>query len=171
MKRLSLLSAILLLFLFVHPAFSEKKDEDTSASPGTSYDTAEELMTVLEMEKSTNDLITNAVDAQIKQDPRAAAARDKMYELLTKYIGWKAIHDDIKNIWKGQFTEPEMRELIAFYKSPIGKKYIHVQISLFDQSNIAIQQRMTQHMPELLMLVKDEIKRAGAAQTPAPKGQ
>lgn len=161
MKRLIFL--VLFSFLFVHPTFAEPKAIDPADQ------TAEELMAVLELEKGTNDFIIKAVDTQIKQDPRAAAAREKMYDILTKYVGWNAIHDDVKNIWKGQFTDSEMRELINFYKSPIGKKYIHVQVSILDQVNIAIQQRMTQHLPELMQVVQEEVKRAGAAQPSANK--
>jgi len=141
-------------------------------SGGDSLDQAtDELMTILQMEKNTNDLIRRAIDARIAQEPRAAGAREQMIALLTKYIGWEAIRDDIKNIYKGQFTEPEMRELISFYKSPIGQKYLRVMPSILDQGSIVIQQRKTPHQAELEYIINEEVKRATAAQPAPPRAK
>jgi hypothetical protein len=40
--------------------------------------------------------------------------------------------DNVARVFAAQLTEPELKEIAAFYKSPVGMKYVNVQPGLLD---------------------------------------
>jgi len=79
---------------------------------------------------------TSSFDTAIDQIGIMVAA-DKKEQYLTEAKGTlDALYPKIAKIYMKQFTESEIDELIAFYKSPIGKK-------LASNQNAIIQSSMT----------------------------
>ncbi len=45
-----------------------------------------------------------------------------MKALFAKYMNWASLKDDMVKIYMAEFTAPELKELTAFYQTPVGKK-------------------------------------------------
>ena len=43
---------------------------------------------------------------------------------LDKAVGWDKLKPELVKIYTTNFTEPELKDLIAFYESPLGKKVL-----------------------------------------------
>jgi uncharacterized protein len=71
------------------------------------------------------------------------------------------IIDEIARLYAQRFTEAEMKEVIAFYKTPVGKKFVTEEPTLIDQGLSraeAWSQRMSQ---DVMNRFRAELKKKG----------
>ena len=70
------------------------------------------------------------VDKQIAMQPELAAHREKLLDFYRGAFGFEALKDDLVNIYAGELSEAELRELIEFCKMPVGKKLAVLNVKL-----------------------------------------
>ncbi len=68
---------------------------------------------------------------------------------LEKYIGWKAIRDDLAQMYMETFSEDELKAMNAFYITPTGQKVITIIPQLVQQRNQLAMQRLQENIGEL----------------------
>ena len=83
---------------------------------------AENLLLVMEVEKSLPKIAEQVVDTQVQQNPQLASQREILQRFLTKYVNWESVKEDTITAYTQEFTEPELKKLTEFYKTPLGKK-------------------------------------------------
>jgi hypothetical protein len=72
-----------------------------------------------------------------------------MKSFLGKYMSWPSLKDDMVKIYMTEFTEPELKELTAFYNTPLGKKTVQKMPALMAKGAEMGQKRVQEHLPEL----------------------
>jgi hypothetical protein len=85
---------------------------------------AEELLTVTNAENNLQEIAEQLIDSLLQQNPQLAPHRDVLQTFMTKYLGWESLKEDMITIYAKEFTEDELKELTAFYHTPVGKKAI-----------------------------------------------
>ena len=83
---------------------------------------AENLLLVMEVDKSLPKIPDQVVENQMQQNPQLAAQREVLQRFLTKYVNWESVKEDTITAYTHEFTEPELKKLTEFYKTPVGKK-------------------------------------------------
>ena len=83
---------------------------------------AENLLLVMEVDKSLPKVVEQVVEIQMQQNPQFAAQREVLQRFLTKYVNWESVKEDTITAYTQEFTEPELKKLMEFYKTPLGKK-------------------------------------------------
>jgi uncharacterized protein len=83
---------------------------------------AETLLIVMEVDKSLSKIVDQVVDTQMQQTPQFAAQREAFQQFFTKYLNWASVKEDTITAYTQEFTEPELKKLTEFYKTPVGKK-------------------------------------------------
>ena len=83
---------------------------------------AENLLIVMEVDKSLPQIANQVVENQLQQNPQLAPQRDILQKFLTKYVNWESVKEDTITAYTQEFTEPELKKLTEFYKTPLGKK-------------------------------------------------
>ena len=83
---------------------------------------AENLLLVMEVDKSLPKIADQVVENQMQQNPQLAAQREVLQRFLTKYVHWESVKEDTITAYTQEFTEPELKKLTEFYKPPLGKK-------------------------------------------------
>ena len=83
---------------------------------------AETLLIVMEVDKSLPKIVDQVVDTQMQQTPQFAAQREAFQQFFTKYLNWASVKEDTITAYTQEFTEPELKKLTEFYKTPVGKK-------------------------------------------------
>jgi uncharacterized protein len=83
---------------------------------------AETLLIVMEVEKSLPQIANQVVEAQVQQNPQLAPQREVLQRFLTKYLNWESVKEETITAYTQEFTEPELKKLTEFYKTPVGKK-------------------------------------------------
>ncbi|MCC2547171.1 DUF2059 domain-containing protein [Hymenobacter sp. BT175] len=126
---------------------------------------SEELLQVLQMEKFTTESINQMLTMQIQQRPGLEVVEPEMRAFMNKYMSWNALREDMVRLYAREFTEKELRDLVKFYKSPTGQKYVSKQSSLMQSGMEIGQRRVRENMPELQRTVEEKMK------SRAPAGQ
>jgi len=83
---------------------------------------AENLLLVMEVDKSLPKLAEQVLESQLQQNPQLAPQREVMQRFLNKYLNWESVKADTITAYTQEFTEQELKQLTEFYKTPIGKK-------------------------------------------------
>src|SRR5215510_2070978 len=83
---------------------------------------AENLLIVMEVDKSLPQIAAQVVENQLQQNPQLAPQRENLQQFLTKYLNWESVKEDTTTAYTQEFTEPELKKLTEFYKTPLGKK-------------------------------------------------
>ena len=148
------LAAIALLVLL--PAVARADEASHRAA-------AEQLLNLMEMEKMMSQSVDQMLAMQMKQSPGMAQYEPQMRAFLSKYMSWGTVKEDMVKIYMAEFTEPEIKELIKFYQTDVGKKTVQKMPTLLAKSAELSQKRMQEHMPEL----QQAIQGSAAAQSPA----
>jgi hypothetical protein len=114
----------------------------------------EQLLNLMDMEKVMAQSVDQMLAIQVKQNPAMGQFEGQMRAFLGKYMSWASVKEDMIKIYMTEFTEPEIRELIAFYQTPVGKKTVQKLPALLQKSAELSQQRMQQHLPELQQAIQ-----------------
>src|SRR5437879_1667067 len=91
----------------------------------SSYDQA--VMDLLKIARGQDSMIAGAdamADTLTKSNPVLVPYRDVIVEWAKKYLTWETLMPEFVKAYKEAFTESEIRELIAFYQTPVGQKML-----------------------------------------------
>ncbi len=109
----------------------------------THVNAAIELLVLMNM----NDLISKSVDTmldiQIQQNPSLVNYKGTIQEFLKKYMNWDYLKNEFVKLYKEEFTENELRDMITFYKTETGKKTL-LQMPTLMQKGAQIGQKSVQ---------------------------
>jgi len=153
------LLSILLAWALGAPALAQTASLATAGTPTTASQRqlAATLLSTIYSEETFNKVIDQVLVAQLQVHPEAKAYENELRTFLGKYMSWASLKPDLAEAYAREFTEPELRELLLFYQSPIGKKAA-AKIPALMQVGMEIGQRhVKEHMAELQKLIQDKV--------------
>lgn len=125
------------------------------------------------------DKLTVPVYAQVQQmfAQRFAQAPDGKQALLESYqakanaaldksVGWDKLEPDMVKLYTSNFDEQELKQLITFYESPLGKKVLEKMPTLTAQSAQITQSKLEGAVPEVNKLLAEMSDELGVAKQP-----
>jgi uncharacterized protein len=122
---------------------------------------AENLLLVMEVDKSLPKIAEQVVETQVQQNPQLAAQREVLQQFLTKYVNWESVKEDTITAYTQEFTEPELKKLTEFYKTPVGKKASEKMPQLaFLAGQIGLKKAQA-HQAELRQTLEDQKSKPG----------
>jgi hypothetical protein len=77
--------------------------------------------------------------------------------IVSSAVAWEKLEPDYTKLYADTYTEQQLDDLLAFYKSPTGQAVVEKTPILLKASSALAQQRMTAVMPDLQKLMKDFI--------------
>lgn len=110
---------------------------------------AEELLRVMDAPGLLDQSVDAVIDGQIQAVPDLAMFEDIMKSFMRKYMSWENMRPFYIDIYMEAFTETELREITAFYKTDAGKKAARLTPVLLQRGMEAGQQLVQEHLPEL----------------------
>lgn len=128
---------------------------------------AETLLGLMDMEGLLSQSVDQMLQIQVQQNPSIAPHRQEMRAFLGKYMSWASLKEDMVKLYVAEFTEPELKELVTFYQTPVGKKTIQRMPVLMAKGAEMGQKRVQEHLPELQATI--QAKGAPAAGSPPAK--
>ena len=168
-QRLTLVALACSLALSLNPAVAQQADGDAAQLAAAS-----ELFQTMQLEKTLGEAIEATVDLQIRQNPAIGPYRAVMLAFFTKYMSWNSLKEDVSRIYVASFSTEELRDLAAFYRTPVGAKSALLMPKLMNQGAELGMKRVQEHMPELIESLEAESKRLSGelpAQTEAQEPQ
>ncbi len=150
-QRMKQLLFVLLFFIMTSVGY---------AAPSASHrQAAEALLDVTGLKTSMDRMITQMVEMQLRQKPEMGPYRDILLQFFTKYLGFNSIKYDFVDIYTEEFNEQELRELTAFYNTPVGKKTITKLPILMQKGTQIGMSKVRLHQHELITMLQAESKR------------
>ncbi|MFX1451034.1 MAG: DUF2059 domain-containing protein, partial [Promethearchaeota archaeon] len=75
----------------------------------------------------------------------------EVYEILAEKIDLEELIEDIFIfIYEKHFSDYEIKELIQFYESPIGKKLLSISPKIFQEASLMAQERIERKLDEFM---------------------
>jgi hypothetical protein len=113
--RMILYACLMTIALVCHPcvALGDAQSHRTAA---------ENLLIVMEVDKSLPPLAEQVLENQLQQNPQLAPQREILQKFLNRYLNWASVREDTITAYTHEFTEPELEQLTEFYATPVGKK-------------------------------------------------
>ena len=146
-----------LILLLQAAAGSPLTAQAAAPSPAPSHArAAEELLLLFGMD----DPMTNAApmfEAIKRQFPANPAAMDVAKEFMDKYIKWEDVKPELIAAYTEAFSERELRELLAFYKTPIGAKFRTAMPTVAAKTMTIYQSRLQPHMMEMVEAIMKRV--------------
>ena len=85
----------------------------------------------------------------------------KMVELITETLNWDKIKPQMTDLYVSNFSENEINDMLAFYRSPTGKKFVE-KMPVIMQKSMEIGQKQSRTMiPKLNRLLEQMKKELG----------
>jgi hypothetical protein len=122
---------------------------------------AENLLIVMEVDKSLPQMVEQVVENQLKQNPQLAPQRDILQSFLTKYVNWGSVKEDTITAYTHEFSEPELKKLAEFYKTPVGKKANEKMPQLAFLAGQLGLKKAQAHQAELRQTLEDQKSKPG----------
>src|SRR5215467_11048632 len=117
---------------------------------------AENLLIVMEVDKSLPKVVEQVVDNQVQHNPQLAPQREVLQRFLTTYVNWESVKEETITAYTHTFTEPELQQLTAFYKTPLGKKaHEHMPQLALIAGQLGLKQAQA-HQTELRQMLDDQ---------------
>jgi hypothetical protein len=129
--------------------------------------TAKELLTVKGATNMFDPLIPGVIEsaknAFLPTNPGLFRELNEVAALLRTQFAARRneIVDEIARLYAQRFTEAEMKEVIAFYKSPVGKKFVLDEPAVIDQGLARTQAWTNKLSDDVLNRFRAEMKKKG----------
>jgi uncharacterized protein len=161
MKPRTFAAAALLVALL--PAASASARAAGAARTSSHDQAVHELFRVMGLQQTAVLGATTMIDAQVQANPAIEPYRDVMIDWATKYLTWDAMLPGMTAIYKDTFSEPEVREMIAFYRTPTGKKVLETMPDVMQRSaevGIALAQENQGELEKMVAKRRRELEKA-----------
>jgi hypothetical protein len=143
-------AALALLLTVAAPVFAETKDHRAAA---------EELLELLNTGKLMQDNLDAILAAQLKATPQLEPVQEELKTFLTRYISYPALKEGLVAIYTSEFTEAELREMTAFYRTPTGRKMVAKLPRLMQKSSELGLKRVQDNQGELKQRIEEALKK------------
>lgn len=118
-----------------------------------------ELFAVMQLETQYAAVVSDTLDIQINQNPTIAPYRQIMLDFFAKYMNWDSLKEDLAGIYMEVFSIDEVKDLTAFYRTPVGRKAALNVAKLTNKGAELGMKRVQAHLPELQQMIADEMKK------------
>lgn len=138
--------------------------QTTPAAPSPSHQAAAlEMVEAANMDETLSESLDTMLKLQTEQNPELKPFEDVMRTFFSRYMSWNALRNDYARLYADAFTEAELRELTAFYRSPVGQKVATVTPQLMARASELGQKAVQAHLPELQQMIMERMQRGSGA--------
>ena len=137
-----------------------------------------ELFKSIKLEESIPNTSGAMIDSEIARNPNMLPYRDVMLRWLQKYMTWDSMRPELVLLYTDTYSEPELKQLAAFYRTPLGQKTMAKMPELLQRTAMIGARLGSAHSDELKAamnarteeLQKAQEKAQSAAKTPGKAG-
>jgi hypothetical protein len=102
--RMILYGCLLTIALVWHPSVSRGNAQSHRQA-------AENLLMVMEVDKSLPKLAEQLVESQLQQNLQLTPQRDIFQKFFNKYLSWESVKEDMISVYTQEFTEARVEEV------------------------------------------------------------
>ncbi|AMD92962.1 DUF2059 domain-containing protein [Desulfomicrobium orale] len=168
MKRLIL---TLCLVLACGTAYSGEKEHRALAEELIKITDGDKVMDGMKAQVSmVFQQITSQMNVQEADKPKLEKYTKRFEDILKEDMDWGKVRTQYVDLYTGTFTEKEIKSLVDFYKSDLGKKVSEKMPELMQKSMLVARTHMEIVVPKLEALTEEMRKEFEPAAPAAPAG-
>lgn len=171
MKRLSAVIFLAALGLFIKPVLADDASQRVLAAKVIDMVSGKATM------RASFDAVMNGAIENMRQHGLPQEGVDAVRATVAKWYESQINFDDIRpkivDIYVKDFSEDDLKQIVAFYESPIGQKTIKTMPSVMKEGALVAQEYTKAKIPSLnaqltpiLTKYRDQMEAAGAAGAP-----
>jgi uncharacterized protein len=163
--RRARLGAIALVLVLGSPAVHAQQQQPSAAAMAT----AKELVTVTGTTTLFSPLIAGVVEQAkvlfLQQDPSLTKDLNEISTQMRTDLAprFGELTDEVSRLYATNFSEQELKDILAFYKSPAGQKLLQEQPKVVDASMKFAQDWANKLSDQVIAKMRDELKKRGHA--------
>ncbi|MEZ4700367.1 MAG: DUF2059 domain-containing protein [Rhodothermales bacterium] len=131
-------------------------------APSAHKQAALDLLEVSQAEKNIDEAIEMMLSVQLEQNPMMSQFEDILRDYITKYMAWDGLVDEYAQIYMDAFTEAELRDIIAYYRTETGQKAVTLMPTIMQQGAMIGQRKMMEHQDELEASIMERFEQLSA---------
>jgi uncharacterized protein len=159
-------AALFALALPLDPAAGQPAGQAKEPSPAA-VATAKELIEVKGATHMFDPVVPGVIETAknmfLQTNPQLSKDLNEVAAQLRNELAAKRgeITDQVARIYAARFTEPELKEALAFYKTPLGKKLVSEEVVVLEQSMTRIQSWADRFSEEAVSRIRAEMRKRG----------
>ena len=110
---------------------------------------AEDLLLAMDAEQMYERSLEQMLSAQIAADPNLAAFAPVMKQFFRDFVSWEAVRPEHLRVHMERFSEAELRELAAFYRTPLGRRVAEESPAIATELGMVGQRLVEENQAEL----------------------
>lgn len=122
---------------------------------------AERLLDAVGTQTTMESAIDLMMQAQLRSTPQLAPFEGIVRTFLDRYVSFASMKDELVSLYVADFTEAELDELAAFYRTPTGAKAIARIPVLMSRGSQIGERRVRANQAELVRMIQEEQQRLG----------
>lgn len=150
---------IWVLLSFMVAALSANADTNSQRSLAEEMLEVSKASSVIDnMTSQVNTMFSQTVQQMnLSEDKKAEAAKyqQRLNDIMAEEFSWNKLKGQFVDVYVDVFTEEELKELVEFYKSPLGQKLIIKMPQLMQQSMVLAQKQMQTVIPKIKALSQE----------------
>lgn len=119
---------------------------------------ARELLKLIDLDRTLQGSADMMIEAQLSANPMLAPYGDVLRQWAGKYLTWEVMGERMAAVYASTFTEAELRDLVAFYRTPVGRKLAHETPALVQKGGEVGAAVAQEHQAELLAMIEARTK-------------
>ncbi|HEY6005934.1 MAG TPA: DUF2059 domain-containing protein [Anaeromyxobacter sp.] len=121
------------------------------------------------LQQAMEDQVRQMVEHTLQQAGAKASPElpARLAEETRKLLTYAEMVDLQAGLLAKYYTEPEMKELLAFYRTPLGQKQIRIMPEMLQDVNNHMMALLQQRLPPMMERLRPLLEQAGAGKTPA----
>jgi uncharacterized protein len=96
----------------------------------------------------------------------SAAVMPALRAWVGKYLAWRDLEPEYVRLYASLYTEEQMRDIAAFFRTPTGRRVSEVAPELVVRTSAIAQSRVAAHVSELTAAVAQAVSASGGAAKP-----
>ncbi len=115
---------------------------------------ATELLHTINLERAMDSGSTAMADAMIQQNPMLGPYRDVIQKWASTFMTWQNLGPKYVDLYADSFTADELRQMNAFYKTPVGQKALTLMPEMMRRGARFSMDVAQQHLGELQQMIR-----------------
>ncbi len=124
------------------------------ASESSHRQAAVDALDAMKVKQMFSMSIDQLVEVQLQQNPALQAKKQVLHKFFDDYMSFDSLRDEVVSLYTAEFSEAELKQIAAFYRSPVGRKITDKMPDLLGKAAQIGAQRVQEHMPELQKMLE-----------------
>lgn len=155
-----------LLVLWTASAHAQPPGDASTPKVSSHEQAVIELFDLMDLKRTVVGGATAAIDSQIAGNPEIAPYRDVMIAWATGVMTWENMGPPLIKVYLETFTEAEVREMTAFYRTPTGRKALTKLPELMQKGTVVGIEVAKAHQGELTEMLNARRKELESEKKP-----